>query len=420
MTDAAPTDLSMRSGRSAVSLSGQFRKIREFIIELNLLQYSYILFISSYFIAPYERVYKFSFYFVVLPLFFLSIDRRILELVRSSRVFLLCIVWLGYLSLTLFWTDDVRIRDIDDVLRGYVLLTLFFAVTIHLAHRDAAFPRRLFVWLAATAALTAVVSIAQFYSVHEFPGPRLVSFGVLNNPVTAANCYSIVALITLYGLLGRDASRQQRWIYAAILAVLLIFVLLTASRGAMLALMVAALVGAAASRRWRLAFGLVTICLAFAAFGIMGPLGEYDLLARGSSYRLEIWSAIWGRITDGFWLGNGIGADETVVMADGLVVRHAHQLFLGNHFYGGVPATVLLLSVLAAAARVAYRRIRIEGDALCATLLTFVVVAGSFDFGEFLRSANLIWFYFWFPVALIAGQEVAGERNDRGQAPERV
>ncbi len=410
----------MRPGRNPLWWSRRLQIIAKYIREKNIVQFAFILFLSSYFFAYHEKIYKYAFYFFVIPSFILSFDKKIIAILKNSWVFRLCIVWLGYLSITLIWTADVRIRDVDDVLRGYVLLTLFFAVMIHLAHRDTGSPRRLFVWLAATAALTGVVSIAQFYSVHEFPGPRLVSFGVLNNPVTAANCYSIVALITLYGLMGRDASRQQRWIYAAILAVLLIFVLLTASRGAMLALMVAALVGAAASRRWRLAFGLVTICLAFAAFGIMGPLGEYDLLARGSSYRLEIWSAIWGRITDGFWLGNGIGADETVVMADGLVVRHAHQLFLGNHFYGGVPATVLLLSVLAAAARVAYRRIRIEGDALCATLLTFVVVAGSFDFGEFLRSTNLIWFYFWFPVALIAGQEVAGERNDRGQAPERV
>lgn len=392
-------------------------KIGDFIRNNDLVQYLFIIFICSYFIVPFEKLYKYPFYLSVF-LFLFSVRRS--EIVSACRSWVLraCALWLGYLTLTLLWTQDVQIRDIDDVIRGFILVLLFFIVMIHITSRDERFFAKLFLSLSLVSALTAIISIAIFYLGAGSELRRLVHFGVLDHPVSAALCYGVVGLITLYGRSshGRAASGHFRWLYLGVAAAVFAFVFLTATRGALLGLSCAMIIGSILSRRWWVVLALLLAGLAVMAAGSWTEFGPYDFFARGSSYRIELWSIVLERIDERFWFGSGISADASMVLSDGYMINHSHQLFLGNHFYGGVPATLLLLSTIAIAARAAYRRYRLSGDVLCVTLLAYIVVIGLFDIGEFLRSPNLIWIYFWFPIVIIAAQERSADRDPQPAA----
>ena len=313
-------------------------------------------------------------------------------------------------------------RAIDDAVRGFVLVILFFLVTAYLAQQDFRFYRRLFISLSYISAVTAAISMVIFFSDSEANSDRLAHFGVLNHPISAAFCYGVVALITLYGLKQKDgsANRNRRWLNYGALAIMVLFIFLTATRGALLGLACAIAVGSIMTRRRWAAVGIAAVSMAIVAAGSLSGFEPYQFLTRGSSHRLELWSIVLDRIGDHFWFGSGIAADGSIVLSSGYAINHAHQLFLGNHFYGGVPASVLLLSTLAVAGRVAYRRFMESGEVLCTALLVYIIVLGLVDFGEFLRSPNLIWFYFWFPLALIAANEVSMDVEAHAHPHRRV
>lgn len=405
--DAAPGE----SAHGGISNDSWLRRVKYFVSRTDLTTYAYSLFITSYFFTPYEKAYKLTFYLAVAPLFFLAADRRTIELLKRSIMFRYSVLWLVYLSLTLIWSPDVELSDFDDVARGLILLVLFIAITIDFAWRDPLFTRRLFTCLFFVAPVAAAISIIVFFSVHDVGSARLIGLGVLNHPITAAYFYAIVALTTLFGMNDDASTGPRKLLVIGVLAILFAFIVLTASRGPALALGAAILTGAIMTRNRMLLLAIMLPGLALAAIGIIQDIGPYNVLARASNYRVEVWTAILDRISDNFWFGVGIAGDTSVLMSSGSVATHAHQLFLGNHFYGGVPATALLLVTLATAARVALRHFRSTGQVVHVALLTFVVVAGMVDFGEFLRSPNLIWFYFWLPIALIAGQEMSSCRD---------
>lgn len=400
--------------------SSLYWKIKGNISRHNLTTYAYVLFLTSFFFVPFEKLYKLTFYLGVIPLFFLSADRGSWRLLKRSLMFRVCVLWLTYLSLTLIWSPGAELSDFDDVARGLVLLILFVAATIEFSWRDEHFNRRLFACLSIVAPLAAATSILAFYATHSFGTERLTGLGVLNHPITAAYFYAIVALITFFAVLESTSSRLLKGLLLGALAILLAYVVLTASRGPMLALCVAVVAGAVLTRNRLLIAGFVVVGVTLALIGIVQDVGPYNVLARASNHRVEIWLGILDRIAENFWFGNGIKADAAVLMSNGGTARHAHQLFLGNHFYGGVPATVLLLILLATAARVAIRHFLKTGQVVHVTLLVFVVVAGMVDFGVFLRSPNLIWFYFWFPVVLIAGLETSDHAREQSNSEKPI
>ena len=389
--------------------SSFYSSIKKKVRRHDLTTYAYVLFLASFFFVPFEKLYKLAFYIGVIPLFFISADSRSWMLLKRSLIFRVSVLWLAYLSLTLVWSPGAELSDFDDVARGFVLLTLFVAATIEFSWRDRLFAERLFTCLSIVAPLAAATSILAFYATHDFGTERLSGLGVLNHPITSAYFYAIVALITLFAALRDATTRWRKGMLLVGLAVLLAYVLLTASRGPVLALCIAVVTGAVLTRNRVLIVGLVVAGVMLAAIGVVQDIGPYNVLARASNFRVDIWLGILDRISESFWFGNGIAANASVVMSSGGTARHAHQLYLGNHFYGGVPATVLLLVLLSAAAGVAIRHCLKTGQAVYVTLLVFVVVAGMVDFGEFLRSPNLIWFYFWFPIVLIAGVEASAE-----------
>lgn len=420
MSESAQILKPAESSRRRSVLSTLLVRARKFTIENNLLLHFYCLFIVSFYFVPHARIFKSLFYYGVFLAFLLSINRETLEFLKRSLILRLAMLWLGYLSLTLMWSDGVTIKDFEAVVRGFVWVNVFLAVTIVLSRHEQAFPKQLFLSLAIVSALTAIIAILYFYRTHEFPNARLVGIGQLDrHAVASAMFYGAALLTTAFGLLDRSQAGPQKLLYAAVLAVLSVALALTASRGPILGVALAVLVGLLATRRWRLALAIASFGLAAVLYGVVADIGDYNLIARGSTFRLEIWANVADRIRDAYWFGHGIATDlPSLVLSNGRPFnKEAHQMFLANHYYGGVPATVFLFVLLAAAARTGYRRFRADGNFVYAAMLIFMIVVCMTYVNSVIKSPNLVWFYVWLPLGLIAGQEARMNERESVQRP---
>lgn len=392
-----------------------FEKIKEFSERNNLLLFSFCIFIASYYVAPNERFFKSIFYYFVFVLFVVSVNRGVFKHAKRSLVFRYSLVWLGYLAVTVIWSDIFAIKHVESAIRGFLWIGAFLTIVITLSRQEHIFPKYLFILVAIVSSTTAAVALLQFSSTYEDYG-RLTGFGQLGrHALAAAVFYGAAVLMTAFGLVAHAQTIRAKVLYCVMLAVLVTALVLTASRGPMLGVALAVLVGLVAARRWAFALTMAGIGVTVVAVTSALDAGLYDFIARGSTYRLELWSSMVDGIREAFWFGHGISADlpETVI-SGGRVFRTAHQMFLANHFYGGVPATLFLLLVLGAAARTAHRLAQSGGSFVYAALLIFMLVVSMTYIDRVIKSANDVWFFVWLPLGLLAGQEaLMNERASR-------
>ena len=397
------------------TVQSRLEKVKRFSDKHNFLLISFCVFITSYYFVPDERFYKSIFYYVVFTLFLISVNRNVFSHAYRSLIFRYSLLWLGYLAVTVTWSDPLAIKHVESVVRGFLWTGAFLLVTIHLSRQEQKFPEYLFIAVAVVSSATAALAILLLESSPD-PSGRLTGIGQIGrHALLTASFYGVAVLTTGFGLAVRAESPRSRLLYAAMLLLLLAALALTASRGPMLGVALAAMVGLVAARRWAIAVAIAVIGAAIVAAGAITDAGPFDFIARGGAYRLEIWSTVIADIREAFWFGHGVATDlPTTVIPNGQSFRTAHQMFLANHFYGGVPATILLLMVLGAAARTAVRVSRAGGSFVHAALLIYMLVVGMTYIDRVIKSANDVWFIVWLPLALLAGQEaLLNERASR-------
>src|SRR5690606_29974064 len=130
-----------------------------------------------------------------------------------------------------------------DLLRVSLLLLLFFAITLHLAGSDGRFAGRLFFWIAAIAGASLLaVFAATALDLLPFDG-RFGGFGLTDHPVIGGTLYGFALLVAAFGLLPHAGDLRRRLACLAVVALCAAFMLLSGSRGPLLALAAALAVG---------------------------------------------------------------------------------------------------------------------------------------------------------------------------------
>lgn len=318
---------------------------------------------------------------------------RIAEFWRAQRwlcvSMLLLAVW-G--SLSLFWGHaEEPDREFKRMLYIAVFL-LFFPI---LANGRPEPIVRLLQWGGVGMALAALVSIIRFYVAHHQPWlARLEGIGELSHPILGAYVVGIVAVWTL---LWPPQRRGLLIVWALSLILMGAFVVLSQSRGAILALFltVVAMPIWCRDRRSYLV-SAAAIVVALLGFWLLEPL----MLARGSSYRPEILAAVMKMVAMHPWTGIGLGAPYDVVVADGLRFDHAHNLFTHTAIQLGIPGLLLWASVWLAVLVQAWRaRHTMLGRGLMGIWL-FSTLAMQFDAASLTGSPRAEWFISWLPIGL--------------------
>src|SRR3546814_4119581 len=118
-------------------------------------------------------------------------------------------------------------------------------MTVHLASSDARFTGRLFFWIAASAGAS-LVAVFAAVALGLLPlGPRFGGFGLTEHPVIGATLYGFALLLATFELLPRAPDLRLRLAWLAVIALCAALMLLSGSRGPLLALAAALAVGSA-------------------------------------------------------------------------------------------------------------------------------------------------------------------------------
>ena len=249
--------------------------------------------------------------------------------------------------------------------------------------------------------------MALFYYTHQFSG-RITGIGTLDNPIMAGNSYAAVALIAFfYFLVKKEVELRDKLKYSLVMIASVMFVVLSQSRGPLLALAVTLICCAVAFAPRYLPWVLVGFALPLTAVFATGLVNFPSLLSRADSYRMSIWRQSWELFLQQPLFGYGFGgARPEIVITETVYASHSHNLFLSTMLDGGAVALVLIVVLLAISIFWSIRYLRETGDVTLLALMVFAILGNFTDGKTPIASPNHQWLYFWLPIGLVGAYEL--------------
>ena len=384
--------------------------LREYTESKRILEITLFVYLTGFFFFPSSNSHKNFFYLAVLLPFLLSVSLAELKRLTGSKIFWSVLVFLFYIYLTICWNPQTKLVEYFSYFSRMVTTLVFVAVVCRLDNRDSTYLSKVFQWLVWVSGIMAGISMMLFYSDHTFPASRLEHWGGLYHSTVGGSCYGLAIVVCFYRyLIYRRPVRY--WPYILILLVLLVDIALTLSRGIWLALAVSLVVGETVRGNYRfitLLVFAVTLYLLLIHFDVMVP-SWYFARDGGDSYRYTAWRHVLSRFAQAPWFGYGVNTDETIALAGGGSLVHAHSVYFAHLLYGGAIALILLLTVAATSLIQGFRQSLSEGDVTVLAMAVFALVCVATDNHQLLLNPAQLWLYYWFPIAVLAAGELRAE-----------
>lgn len=385
--------------------------IRIFIHKYGIIYLVYGAYLAMFFLIPHDwrKLYKNTFYIIMLISFLFLINKEFLIRLKNSKLFCACCVYLLYMCCTLIWGDNIpEFQEIKKPIYKALLLLSFLTITAALAYRNESFQQNIFRCISISALIGATLSIFMFYFYHNNTFDiRLIGIGRGHHSILSAVIYSSAIICIFFGLLPRVKNRHEKWLHISTLIFAAVFIQLTGSRGVILSFTTVFFLWLMLTSKLKtisiISCSLITYFILIYA-EVIPPC---EFIQRGLPYRPDIWQHWVLEIRDSFWLGSGITSIQPWVMDSNITFLHPHNIFIANHFTGGMPATILFTYLIYQAIRYSINIFKTTGNFTFTALLVFALICGIFDFSLlFLRPHDVCWFFFWFPIALIIGLDL--------------
>lgn len=371
---------------------------------------SFAIFMASFFVIP-NAVDQYKFFSVAVFLPGLFLVPRALRLLRGNQLFALIVIYLTYMLMTPAWGADFVFKTYFNDVRLALYLLIFVLIIPLLCKKFPCGFERLIRLMCILAAGAAVVSIVIWWPHHNFPLDRLVGVGTLEHPNPSAAVYGFFAVLAI-GLLISEASLWLKIIYLLSIGILLSFLWLTQSRGALVATVMAFGIFFFQLRPKRMLIVLVSLTGITALVFFLFPQGFASLIERGTSSRLLIWSTVLSQAAETPFFGHGYLVDNSVFVVS-QKARHAfaHNAYLASLRDGGVVGMALMLALLTSACRLALSIGREKGSYVYLALLVFGLVYMIFDTDRLITRPRELWVIFWLPLALILSESLVPEQS---------
>lgn len=249
--------------------------------------------------------------------------------------------------------------------------------------------------------------------IHDVGGPfrdatsGLSWFASYTNTIVAGLFWSPLALALIWAY-AQSRKKVPRLLYFVSGCVVLFAIYHTAARTAWIATML----GVASlfyymdrKARTSLLFLIIPSTLVIIPYTLLYPEA---IVRKGLTYRDHIWVEHVARLES--WkdwvFGKGMGAIEPFVkLPGGSLAIHPHSIYIETLYTGGLVAVFLLFFVLITALYCLLdRKLCFKGKEFVGPLLVGAIVAMAVDFNDLFGTPNLVWLWFWFPMAvLLAG-----------------
>ncbi|MNN11100.1 O-Antigen ligase [compost metagenome] len=311
---------------------------------------------------------------------------------RQPALWASVLLLLGWSAVSLSWSPTEEVAREGKRLFYILVFLMAFPLLAQLGHTRV---RRLLLIGSALLGLAALVSVIRFYGLQgNGLVARLAGIGEISHPILGAYVVGAAALLLLYEM-PRHRGMQLGWLAA--LACLGAFVVLSQSRGAVLALVITVVLAPLWFRdRHSRVFAALAVIATGVAFFVM-----YDLIAkRGSSYRPEIFNVVLDMIAQRPWTGLGLGSTYDVSTV-GKHFDHTHNMFTHVAVELGLPGMLLWVFVwLLALGEIVRARATLFGKILLG-FWVYSTLAMQFDAASLTGTPRAEWFISWLPVGLV-------------------
>lgn len=347
--------------------------------------------------APTNKIYQQGLtLFLWLPamVFAWSARERLKEVWREQRWMCLMVAALAiWGAISLLWSNaEDPSRETKRLL--YIGVFLLFFPVFACGQADRVI--RVMQWGGFGLALSSLVAIIKFYGIeHHAWFARLEGIGQLSHPILGAYVIGLAAIWLLHWL-PRGRWMQAAWVVS--IALLGLFVVLSQSRGAALALLLTVVAMPAWCRDRRTAvISIGAVIVALAVFFSMQSL----MLSRGVSYRPQIFMTAVEMVSQHPWTGLGLGGDYRILItAYGMYFDHAHNLFSHVAIELGLPGLLLWCGLWFGVLWQAWKaRDTLYGRGIIG-MWVFSFLAMQFDAASLTGTPRAEWFISWLPIAL--------------------
>lgn len=372
---------------------------------------AYALFIGGFFLLD-TRLHR-DLYYIFIPLIIIYIIQSLQfkQLVKTA-LFVLVTVWLAYLCLSGLWAEHMDPLLVAESMRRSILILLFLAWTASLkATRQDFFNWLLWPMVIAASIGCLIALFNHFHGGFSF-SERLVFAGQNSDVIHGATLYGVAGIVVFIGMLSVNV-HWHRVVCGVAFLLIIVSVYMTRSRGEIVALILSIYIAAALSRRRGILLVLALVIPGTILILLTVDAGILEMVVRADSYRLEIWRNAVEIIERRPIFGYGIGHGQRFGQFNGDIMIDPHNIFLANHVYGGVPASVMLIGVYAMVALAGLREAKTDRSPLIGALVLFSMLTGLFHYGNLIINASSIWMFFWLPVSLAVATQMV-MRNSQG------
>lgn len=272
------------------------------------------------------------------------------------------------------------------------------------------FRERLMQVLIAAATLNAVIAFARlpFHMQREWEGSvlRMEGWAETKHQILGATIMGAVLLMAQAEAL-RTGNRRYWLAGLTVLA----FIVLTGSRGPLLAVGAASLV-LFGLQRPKVLLVPAAASVAMAGLAWLSPTSLparmiREQLGRGDSHRLRIWHEAWDAIGQAFWVGHGPSYKLSVPGES-----FPHNLLLSTWLYAGVIGVALLGAYLACVLGNVLAPQNRARRPLGLALVVHTLLSAMTDFGQVIKGPSPMWYMFWL-TTLVAACPVARLQPDK-------
>lgn len=352
----------------------------------------YALFLAGYFLVP-QAPEHYEFYYLLVLAPSLLLWPAAAQLLRGNALFLLMMVYILYMMVTSLWSPVFDWQGFVEVVWHGLLVVSFILLTAVLRENLPDSYERMLRMLVFVAAFAGLLSITLWYSDHPFPASRMKPFGRMEWEIRAAGVYGLFWIMSLYFFTRTRG--KFRWVYLFAGLPLLMTVMFTQTRTALIAMAAAGVVIAI-----RHNYRVLLVFIAAAAITLLVFPELWEQIMRGMPFRVSIWTVAFEQAREHWLFGNGYLSDTTAVVA-GVPFEHAHNMYIATFRDGGVVGLGLMLAMLGVALLWAFRLARRCGDGLYLALLLYLFINSIPNPDRLLARPHEQWLFIWLPLILV-------------------
>ena len=382
-----------------------FKRIRYKLQQTEFLRYAYLIFLAGFFLSPNNHLHRNFYYLFIIAPFLICLDSKFILDCKKSMLLKLSILFLLYFLTSMFWSDaDLSSEEYYDLTRYFLMLVIFILTTIMVSAGSAQFFDRIKFWLCLFALIAAISFALIFYASNSFPTVRLHGpFSYTRNPNQAAMYFGFVGIIAFSSAFFSKITWQKIF-YWFVSLTLFGYILLSQSRGPLIAFIISIIVGSFFGKSWKTIGIFIILFTVFIISIEFFNVGIQSFYERGFSYRIELWMEAIKNIAEAPLFGKGYFSD--IYIPVGNTMHSPHNLLLLVSSKSGMIGGGLLLLLISVALVHSYKLFAASGNWIFLCIFAYFIVCMTFDSTHLLHKPTLGWLIFWLPVSLLAGEEV--------------